>query len=126
MALKSDLVPDAPLPVRNGLLGNWSNLTVDLVRIEHDVSESVSVTLPGCMNVTALEEADAADPDNRLRIYSLKIGESAYRVTFSAAIGEADIRRLAMMAFCILGVEHGEDIRASIAAARAKYQTSGG
>jgi hypothetical protein len=130
MAEKSDLVPDAPLPVRDAAyagrepfnlripVDRYTDWDVEPAEFGNRTPQEVSLGIPTWMSMQVLEDADKTDPENRLRVYCLRIGKRlAYKMTFSAAVGsDSDIRRLAFMAIAQLCLEHGAEIKNSLLA----------
>ena len=130
MADKSEWSPDLPLGVRSALHpGGKNNMTVSIHRYRDfanktkELSEifgSADIRIPWMMNASILREADKSDPNNQLRCYGVRIGEKlAFRLTFLDTVGTEEERdRMALMAFLLLGAEHGAEIRDAIVAAR--------
>jgi hypothetical protein len=129
---KAQLVPDQPLACQN-MAGGKANFSVQLMRYENWKSDAPligdggSVRVDWPLTVTVLDGADASDPLNQLLVYHVRVGDSlAFRMTFTGAtrdmMGGAELRRFAMTALVMIGVEHGGEIRDAIAVEREKFQ----
>lgn len=128
---KAQLVPEQPLAFREKE-GGRVNYSVKLMRYENWKSDdpvigdggSVQVDWP--LTVSVLDEADKSDPLNQLIIYTIRIGDTlAFKMTFTSAaeqfMNPPDLRRFAMAALVMVGVEHGSEIRDAIAVERKKF-----
>jgi hypothetical protein len=134
MAEKSDIVPTKPFSWQAGeqdggpvVKWNWSvpfNIYREWATKPTDQLGDLGakVALPWFLSATILDEADKSDPENQLRVYVLKIGETlAYRVVIAAGlVANEDVPRMALLAAMMIGAEHGAEIRDAIAAERAK------
>lgn len=118
---KARIVPLRPIAMRDRL-GPKANISLSLMTFRSgEMSAGPSVQIPWPMCFTIRDEADAADPLNQLRQYVLNIGDAlVYRATLVNSENDDDALRLAVMAFVVLGVEHGDEIRAAIEAERRK------
>ena len=128
MADKSDTVPTDPFSwSAGGSRINWS-VSANVYR-EWENQEpnqmgdgDVVVNVPWVLSAGMLEDADKSDPEGALSVYCLRVGdELAYRIVMRReAMPLLDQRRCALLAAMMIGVEHGDEIRAAIASARSK------
>jgi hypothetical protein len=138
MAEKSDIVPTDPLSwrVTGDAETRWSWQTS--VNVYRDWTSGrpasqlgdepdVVVSLPWFMSATILDGPDKSDPDNKLRVYCIRIGKTlAFRAVFAAGIvGDEDVPRLALLAAMMIGAEHGAEIRDAIERERSRPPVAG-